>query len=70
MIENIKVDNSVIPFMPARYHLGQRVMVDEATGYIIGVQREKYSWSYMVVAGNPPDNDSEEDWHSESSLSE
>lgn len=66
MIEQIHVDNSVIPFMPAKYHLGQKVLINGDPGYIIGVQREKYSWSYLVVEGDPPSDDSNEDWHSES----
>ena len=46
------------------------VTVDHAPGYIIGIQREKYSWSYLVVEGESPNNDSGEDWHPESELSE
>lgn len=68
MIEEIKIDNSVIPFMPAKYHLGQKVTVDRTVGYIIGMQREKYSWSYLVVEGELPTADSGEDWHPESAL--
>ena len=68
MIEEIKIDNSVIHFMPAKYHLGQKVTVDHTVGYIIGMQREKYSWSYLVVEGELPTDDSGEDWHPESNL--
>ena len=70
MIDEIKIDNSVIPFMPAKYHLGQRVSADRTVGYVIGIQREKYSWSYLVVEGEPPNNDSDEEWHPESELAE
>jgi len=68
MIEEIKIDNSVIPFMSAKSHLGQKVTVDHTVGYVIGMQREKYSWSYLVVEGEPPTDDSGENWHPESAL--
>lgn len=70
MIEEIKIDNSVIPFMPAKYHLGQRVSVDRTVGYIIGMQRDKYSWSYLVVEGEAPNDDSSEDWHPEGGIAQ
>ena len=71
MIESIKVDSSVIPFMTAKYHLGQKVLAGDCkqVGYVIGLQRERYNWSYLVVEGENLNNDSDETWYREDEVS-
>ncbi|MBW4420152.1 MAG: hypothetical protein KME13_13115 [Myxacorys californica WJT36-NPBG1] len=69
MVEQIKIDASVIPFMIPKYHLGQKVQAEKEVGYVIGVKREKYAWSYCVVEGTQPTNDSNEEWYEEHNLS-
>jgi hypothetical protein len=64
----IGIDNSVIPFTVPKFHIGQKVTAEDSTGYIVGVQREKYLWSYLVAVGDPPNNDCDEDWHPEHKL--
>jgi hypothetical protein len=66
----LKIDNSVIPFSTPKLHLGQAVsLTDDATpGYIIGMQRDKYTWQYLVVAGTALANDADEEWYDESKL--
>jgi hypothetical protein len=71
MMLELKLDNSVIPFATPKLHLGQAVCESEdktATGYIIGIQRDKYTWQYLVFAGMPPTNDADETWHDEANL--
>jgi hypothetical protein len=67
MIET-RIDNSVIPFVAPKFSLGQKVSAEKVTGYIIGLQREKYSWSYLVAEGDPPNDECDEDWYQEHKL--
>ncbi|KAM3092013.1 hypothetical protein ACKFKG_23775 [Phormidesmis sp. 146-35] len=69
MIEPIQIDNSVISFTVPKFHFGQKVQVNRRPGYILGAQREKYCWSYLIVEGDPPNNDSDEHWHVETDIS-
>jgi hypothetical protein len=66
----LKLDNSVIPFSTPKFHLGQAVRdaAETTPGYIIGMQRDKYTWQYLVVAGTILANDAEENWYDEASL--
>ncbi|NDJ16794.1 hypothetical protein [Myxacorys almedinensis] len=69
MVEQIRIDHSVIPFMMPKFHLGQKVQADGDIGHIIGLKRDKYAWSYCVVEGAQPTDDSGEEWHEEHKLS-
>jgi hypothetical protein len=63
MTQEIKIDNTVIPFANPKFHFGQAVrQVDEhdVFGHIIGMQRSTYTWQYTLIEGSPPSNDSNE----------
>lgn len=68
MIET-QIDDAMIPFAKPKFHLGQRVVTKQSTGYVVGMQRGKYLWSYLVAEGDPPNEDGDEDWHQEHTLS-
>ena len=63
----IRIDNSVLTFTQPQFAIGQRVKFipeDEKPriGFIIGIAKSCYGWSYYVVEGNPPNSQSEEFW--------
>lgn len=67
----IKIDDSMILFgRTPKFFIGQRVAVEKEIGYVVGVQRGKYSWLYLVVEGDPPQDDSSEDWYEEHKVSD
>ncbi len=66
----LKLDNSVIPFSTPKFHLGQAVRdaAEGTPGYVIGMQRDKYTWQYLIVAGSTLANDADENWYDEANL--
>jgi hypothetical protein len=65
----IKIDETMLTFGTPKFWLGQKVIVCQQPGYVIGIQREKYSWSYLFAEGDPPTSSSSEDWYEEHRLS-
>lgn len=71
MIEQMRIDNSIIHFTQPRYHFGQKVQIrKDEVGCIIGAVREKYSWSYLIVEGSVLSGKSIEKWYQEPDLTE
>lgn len=64
MTESINVSNSFIAFPSSIDHeMGQKVIAKNDVGYIIGVKLGRFGWDYLVLIGNPPTDDSEQNWY-------
>jgi hypothetical protein len=63
MTDSINVNNSFIAFpFQVEHQLGQKVLAGKDIGYIIGIKLGRFGWDYLVIVGNPPNDDSEEIW--------
>lgn len=75
MFDQIQVDHTVVHFSPPAFYFGQKLWCvrpdqENYCGYVVGMQRHSYGWKYLLVAGDPPTNESREYWHYEHHLSE